>query len=265
LNSTLNVSGATLLRSNLNVSGTATLNNLTIKGTLTGATFTKSLIGLDNVANTAPSDLPISTATQTALNLLLPIQYASQYSLTFDDFTGQPSLTASFTGLSNYAFISQSGATLGVTNTQYPNSVGVYSASTGTTATTGNAALYGRYIFLGQGAIKIEARATLINASALAQRYFYRHGLVSAVTEAGTTDGIYFRYIDTENSGNLVCVCRAASVETVVNTAIAPSISVMQKLRIEVNAAGTSAQFFIAGVSVATIATNIPANNIFSF
>jgi hypothetical protein len=67
LNSTLNVSGATLLRSNLNVSGTATFNNLTINGTLTGATFTNSLVGLSNVANTAPSDLPISTATQSAL------------------------------------------------------------------------------------------------------------------------------------------------------------------------------------------------------
>ena len=67
LNSTLNVSGNTLLRSDLNVSGTATLNNLTINGTLSG-TFNSAAVGLSNVANTAPSDLPISTATQSALN-----------------------------------------------------------------------------------------------------------------------------------------------------------------------------------------------------
>ena len=67
-NSSLNISGSTLLRSNLNVSGDSTLNNLTINGTLTGATFTKSTVGLENVANTSPTDLPISTAVQSALN-----------------------------------------------------------------------------------------------------------------------------------------------------------------------------------------------------
>jgi hypothetical protein len=67
INSLLHVSGATLLRSDLTVSGTSNFNNVNINGTLSGITFTKSLVGLDNVANTAPSDLPISTATQSAL------------------------------------------------------------------------------------------------------------------------------------------------------------------------------------------------------
>jgi hypothetical protein len=68
INSTFNVSGATLLRSNLTVSGTATLNNLTVNGTITGTNFNKTLVGLSNVANTAPTDLPISTVVQSALN-----------------------------------------------------------------------------------------------------------------------------------------------------------------------------------------------------
>jgi hypothetical protein len=68
ITSTLNVSGATTLNSTLNVSGAATLNNLIVNGTITGANFNKTLVGLSNVANTAPSDLPISTATQSALN-----------------------------------------------------------------------------------------------------------------------------------------------------------------------------------------------------
>ena len=68
LNSSLNVSGSTLLRSTLNVSSTATLNNLTVNGTITGTNFNKTLVGLSNVANTSPSGLPISTATQSALD-----------------------------------------------------------------------------------------------------------------------------------------------------------------------------------------------------
>ena len=73
INSTFNVSGATLLRSDLTVSGTATLNNLTVNGTISGTNFNKTLVGLSNVANTAPSDLPVSTATQSALNAKMTI------------------------------------------------------------------------------------------------------------------------------------------------------------------------------------------------
>ena len=196
------------------------------------------------------------------LALRLPIEYQPQYSLVFDDFTGLPSLTASFTGLSNYAFISANGASIGgVTTTKYANTIGVYALSTGTNA-NGNSVLLGRYMFLGEGQIIIESRNVLVNLSTLAQRFFYRHGLTNSVSEAITTDGIYFRYTDNENSGNFVCVCRSASVESVVNTSVAPSTTNMQKLRIVVNAAGTSAQFFIDGVSVATISSNLPANTI---
>ena len=52
---------------NLTVSGNTILNNLTVNGTITG--ITKTSVGLSNVDNTSDLNKPLSTATQTALNL----------------------------------------------------------------------------------------------------------------------------------------------------------------------------------------------------
>jgi hypothetical protein len=105
INSSLNVSGSTLLRSTLNVSSTATLNNLTVNGTITGSNFNKTLVGLSNVANTSPTDLPISTATQSALNNLTT-QQSTFYTKT---------QTTALNNLTNYFTIS------GITNLNYKN------------------------------------------------------------------------------------------------------------------------------------------------
>ena len=61
--SRINVTGT----STLSVSGSSTLNNLTVNGTITGANFTKTLVGLGNVDNTSDLNKPVSTATTTAL------------------------------------------------------------------------------------------------------------------------------------------------------------------------------------------------------
>jgi len=52
-----------------------TLNSPTITGTITGVT--KAMVGLGNVDNTSDANKPISTATQTALNLKANVQDAS--------------------------------------------------------------------------------------------------------------------------------------------------------------------------------------------
>ena len=68
-----NVSMASVLnlQNNLNVAGTSSFNGpVSFTGTVTGLpVYTSGSLNLGNVANTAPSGLPISTATQTALNL----------------------------------------------------------------------------------------------------------------------------------------------------------------------------------------------------
>ncbi len=74
---------------------------------------------------------------------------------------------------------------------------------------------------------------------------------------AEPTDGVYFRYTHSVNSGEWQAVTRAAGVETATDTNVA-AILTWAFFEIEVNAAGTSAAFYINGVLVATNTTNIP-------
>lgn len=72
------------------------------------------------------------------------------------------------------------------------------------------------------------------------------------------TDGVYFRYTNGVNSGKFEAVCRNNSSETAVDTGITVAATTFYRMRIEVNAAGTSVVFKIDGNAVATITTNIP-------
>lgn len=74
------------------------------------------------------------------------------------------------------------------------------------------------------------------------------------------TDSVAFRYIHSENSGNVVAYTRSNSTETAVNTAVNPVHATNYfAFEIEVNAAASSSNFQINGASVATITTNIPS------
>ena len=65
---------------------------MTFSGAVNG--LTSSMVGCNNVANTAPSDYPVSTATQTALNLTAHLASPT--------FTGTVAgITATMVGLNN--------------------------------------------------------------------------------------------------------------------------------------------------------------------
>lgn len=70
------------------------------------------------------------------------------------------------------------------------------------------------------------------------------------------TAGVFFRYDQTQSVWQ--AVCKTGGVETVVNTDITVAVSTTYRWRIEINAAGNQALFYIDGVLKATIATNIP-------
>ncbi len=68
--------------------------NLSVTGTVTGTGFTKTLVGLANVDNTSDANKPVSTATQTALDLKAPLASPT--------FTGTVSgITKTMVGLAN--------------------------------------------------------------------------------------------------------------------------------------------------------------------
>ena len=106
INEKLNIANG--IASNLTIN-TANLNNSTFSGTVSG--LTKTNVGLSNVDNTSDANKPVSTATQTQLNLRLlktndTLQYANiiNSTITNSTFTGDISmnnLTLSDTILSN--------------------------------------------------------------------------------------------------------------------------------------------------------------------
>lgn len=120
-------------------------------------------------------------------------------------------------------------------------------------------------IILGDGAIDLSFRIVLPILSTGTQRYMVRLGLPAPADMAGipTTDSvlansIHFRYTDDENSGNWTCICRKTGVQTTINTSTAATVN-ETIFRIVIDAAATSVEFFIDGVSQGTTTTNIPS------
>lgn len=71
-------------------------------------------------------------------------------------------------------------------------------------------------------------------------------------------DGLGFRYDRATDGDFYSCISLNGSSETKTVTAVVPSTTAVQKLRVVVNAAGTEAKFYIDGTLVATHTTNLP-------
>jgi hypothetical protein len=99
--------------------------------------------------------------------------------------------------------------------------------------------------------------------SAASPRYILRLGFGSTAG-ADQVNGAYFEYSDNINSGNWVLKTAAASSRTTTNTAT-PVTTGFKNFQITVNAAGTSCEFFIDGVSQGTIAATMPTAAVMPF
>jgi hypothetical protein len=101
----------------------APLANPTFTGTVSG--ITKSMVGLGNVDNTSDANKPISTATQTALNLKLNISDTSSMLLPYfkDADTTSLNLTSRFAAkqntLNGTGFVKASGTNITYDNSSY--------------------------------------------------------------------------------------------------------------------------------------------------
>jgi hypothetical protein len=87
-----------------------------------------------------------------------------------------------------------------------------------------------------------------------------RMGFVDSLT-ADSVDGAYFRYNHAVNSGKWQAVTRSNNVETAADTGVTVVANTVDRFEIRVNAAGTSVDFLIDDVVVATITTNIPVGS----
>jgi hypothetical protein len=73
-------------------------------------------------------------------------------------------------------------------------------------------------------------------------------------------DGVFFNYSSTINSGNWQASTSASTVKTVLNSAVAVGTS-YTTLRFTVNADATLCTFYVNGISIGTISTNIPTHS----
>lgn len=144
---------------------------------------------------------------------------------------------------------------------------GIWSLGTGTTA-AGRVFLISQSGFgsyrVGQGGITrfgLWARTDTV-LSGGANRYTIRGGFWSIALPNTVTNGIGFEYDDLQNGGRWQAITNDG-VETTTDTGILVAATTWYRLEWEVNAAGTSVDFFIgvAGAAptlVATNTTNIP-------
>jgi hypothetical protein len=112
----------------------------------------------------------------------------------------------------------------------------------------------------GGGDMAIEFRIRLPVLSGTPQ-YNVKLGVMDSNTLGTPTNGVYFNYSSTLNSGQWQAITRNASTSTTVPSSIAVVAATWYKLRLQVNAAGNLVTFYINDVSIGTSNANIPTTN----
>jgi hypothetical protein len=181
-----------------------------------------------------------------------------------EDFLSGYVATNQFGGNNQIAgSVSGTGAAVGWDIGQTSANPGVVFMDTGTT-TTGWAFLVGttggvNNIFLGAGLTQYDAIVKLSALSNGTDTYTAAVGLCTGDVGTTQTNGIYFQYGSTINSGNWTGNASKASSATVLNGSVAATTN-FTHLTFVINSAYTSVEFFVGGVSIGTIpsATNLP-------
>lgn len=141
---------------------------------------------------------------------------------------------------------------------------GILSIDTGAGSTTARGTNRGgESMLFGNGKIVIEWRVRIPTLSTSGEKFAVRVGLHDGTSATVPRDGAWFEVDESVNSGQWQIKTANNQTSpptncTTANTAVAPVANTWQKLRIEVNAAGTSIEFFINGTSAGTITTDIP-------
>jgi hypothetical protein len=155
-----------------------------------------------------------------------------------------------------YPTVSGTGTAANVMVTGETSHVGIVQIETGTQA-SGRAALQTALdcILLGGGAAVFEADVRVPTLPVAAQAFAFRIGFGDSVS-ADHTDGVYFEL----TSANADWRCKTASNSNRTDTGSGENAqaNTWTRLRIEINAGGTEAKFYVDGTLKQTLTTNIP-------
>ena len=214
------------------------------------ASFNSSQFTVDSngyVSITTPSTNPLGTVTM------------------YDDFIGASyikittEVSTNYNALvGTYTWVQSNGTVANVLDNGHPGIVaGGYLMLGGTFASSG---INFKQIILGGGVTTIYWVAKL-SALSSSNNMSATFGLVDSDVGSGFSNGVYFSYTDTVNSGKWVLNAKNGGTTTSINSTSTADTS-WHEYRIVINAGGTSAQFFIDGTSVGTVGTNIPTTGL---
>ena len=225
-----------------------------IKGGTGQSTYTTGDILYSSASNTL-SKLPIGNF-GSALNVNSTNIVWSSPNITqtiYDDFLHFE--------IGDWSFNNVGSGTIGRNTSAVDNHPGIWSLFTGSDTTgAANNHLMEKSLLLSSGQILIEWVINLPVLSNGTDRYTFRAGALDDFQPTDGINAVMFRYVDNVNSGNWVLVTRNGGSETTVNTTTAVSTS-WTRLSIIIVPVTPIATFYINGVSVGTIATNIPLTN----
>lgn len=183
----------------------------------------------------------------------------------FDDFMfSAPAVTGFITGQLDWD-TSTSNAMLPTSpiDNGHPGILRNPAIITGASYLMANATNAAYSVILGGGSITINWVFKIVNLSAASPRYILRVG-IGDVPTTDQNNGTYFEYSDNINSGNWVIKTASSASRTTTNSATAVTAA-WHNAQITINAAATSIAFTMDGVSLGTIATNIPATPVSAF
>lgn len=151
-----------------------------------------------------------------------------------------------------------STSSTGLGGTDMVNHPGIISTSV-TTLTTDYAILGGSSgaVLFGGAVWKAEALIAINTLSDGTDTYTYRFGFLDSTTAADAVDGVYIEY-NSASSANWIMGTSSNSTRTKTASSTAVVAGVWTRLGVIVNATGTSVEYFVNGVSIGTVTTNIP-------
>lgn len=166
-----------------------------------------------------------------------------------------------WSGITATVFVSDSsgaGSAGGTGVSSAQNHPGVVRQATGTTTTGRGAIRSSQALVTGGGAVDVEWVVQVEALSTVAEEFDVLVGLANAVTSL-TPVGVYFTYQRLGVGVNWLANANGGAA-TQVDTGVAVTTGWV-RLGIRVNTGATSVEFYIDGVLVATIATNVPTSS----
>jgi hypothetical protein len=168
-------------------------------------------------------------------------------------------LSATSVGNHGFTLSTSNGGSTSVISAE-ENHLGICQISTGSSSSTGYGNLYlgSGNLKIGYGTITIEALVRFPTLSNSSEQYTCRIGLGDTLT-GDFSYGIWLEYNQNTSLNWLLCSnSNTSATKTVSSTAVTENTWI--KIKIVINAAGNSVEYFINNVSIGTVTTTLPTS-----